>query len=87
MHFEPSGTLNFIGLIFDIIGVIILFLYGPPVIRITPEGHSILPYNAMDDSITRENQAKYRKHSHRSKLGMVCILLGFILQLFATISR
>lgn len=45
-----SNDLNILGLILDILGVIILFKYGPPVIRLTQEGHEILPYNAMDES-------------------------------------
>ena len=82
-----SSFLNVVGLIFDIMGVLILFYFGPPVIRLTSEGHEILPYNPMDDSVTRKNRAKYRKHSRMSKLGMVCILVGFLFQLSATICR
>jgi uncharacterized membrane protein len=82
-----ASDLNIVGLIFDILGVIILFRFGPPVIRLTPERHQIVPYNAMDDSVTRKNQAKYRKHARMSKLGMVCLLLGFAFQLSATIVR
>jgi hypothetical protein len=82
-----SNDLNIVGLVFDIIGVIILFYFGPPVIRLTREGHEILPYNAMDETVTRKNQAKYRRHATMSKAGMGCILLGFAFQLWSTISR
>ena len=87
LKLSSSQIMSAIGLMFDIIGIIILFYFGPPVIRITREGHQILPYNARDEAITKKNQAIYRKHDRMSKIGLVLVFLGFVLQLLGTLCR
>jgi hypothetical protein len=87
LELSSSQIISAVGLVFDIIGIIILFYFGPPVLRITREGHQILPYNAMDEVVTKKNQAIYRKHDRMSKIGLVLVFLGFVLQLLGTLWR
>jgi len=68
-------TYNIIGLIFDLIGVILLFKFG------------ILPTNLwnhilMDSGMSEKDE---RNHKVWSKIGLGCLILGFSSQLIGTI--
>ena len=83
--------LNRLGLIFGIIGVVIIFIWGPP----QPD-HSSGVGIALEDAtyIQKEgktveqinDQVKMRKVCYRimSNIGLALILLGFALQLWST---
>ena len=76
-----SSSINSLGLIFDIAGVVILFYFGPPTLNITRDGHKILPFNSNNDEEINVNKALATKHHILSKLGLSFLLVGFILQL------
>jgi hypothetical protein len=63
------------GLSFDIIGVILLFIYGIP---------SKEMYNSFlqDHTLSEERE---KQITFRSKLGLILIILGFMLQFVGTI--
>lgn len=70
-----------IGLVFDIIGVLMLFQYGLPSIVVI--GDSLLAEESAEDECKRE-----RKNTRIQKLaviGLFLILFGFIFQLLGVI--
>ena len=71
--------LNIIGLVFGMIGVIIIFFYGPP-------QPSFFPFSIITDS--NINQAvldQKDKYDTFSKIGLGFIFIGFTLQLIANV--
>lgn len=76
-----STLINSIGLISDMVGVVILFYFGPPTLDITRDGYKILPFNPNDDAETEKNKALAKKHDLFSKIGLGLLFLGFLLQL------
>lgn len=71
-----SVVMNSVGLLFDIGGVILVFIYGLSPI-IVPSGHQLLATADIDqDEIRKARQ--YRKYS---RIGLALIVLGFCLQL------
>lgn len=71
---------NILGLFFDLIGVVLLFFYGPPS-RHTHGNYVV--FNAVEDNerIERAN----RQVAIWSRVGMSCLVLGFSLQLAGSI--
>lgn len=83
-------VLNTIGLILGMLGVLTIFVYGPPQPDLEPgvsigledgtpmaDGRTVTQYNA--------DVLKMRGcHSLMSKIGLACVFLGFALQLWAT---
>ncbi len=76
-----QSVLNSVGLILDIIGVVVLFYFGPPVLNITKEGHRILPFDSNNTAETNSNKALAKKHGIFSKLGLGFLMAGFLFQL------
>jgi hypothetical protein len=76
-----------IGLVFDIIGVILLFYYGPPTLPITKEGHAILPFDHNDPNLLLKNKAKYKHHERYSFVALSCLLVGFALQFISAVMQ
>jgi hypothetical protein len=86
-----AQILNTIGLALGMIGVIIIFIFGPPQptlehgvsmgledsTPIDPTGKTVAEYN-------QEVEKRRRKHSVMSKLGLALIFLGFGFQIWAT---
>jgi hypothetical protein len=82
--------LNTLGLGLGMIGVFIIFIYGPPQPDLEPgvslgledgtpmaDGRTVAQYNA--------DVLKLRaRHSLMSKVGLICVFFGFALQLWAT---
>ena len=64
-----------IGLVLDVLGVILLFIYGLPSKEIYK---TILQDNRLSEK--REKQIIFR-----SKVGLGFLILGFVLQIFGTI--
>lgn len=84
-------VLNSIGLLFGIIGVTIIFIWGPPQPQLE-EGIGIgLSNNTRIDKtgktvkqFNQETQNRKRRHNIMSKAGLGLIFVGFIFQLLAT---
>ncbi|MGD8456049.1 MAG: hypothetical protein PVF83_06675 [Anaerolineales bacterium] len=74
-----SQIVNSIGLILDIIGGVMLFLYGLAP-RIDPEGRSYLFLNGYDNE---EEKKKYKHYKLLSNIGIWLVIGGFIFQLIA----
>jgi hypothetical protein len=75
-------TFTIIGLIFDIIGVFMLFLYGLPS-RIEPSGDLLGLEESTDEELKREK--KNRRIKILAFIGLSFIFLGFIFQLLGEI--
>jgi hypothetical protein len=83
MHFTRK-TLNLLGLLFGIAGVVILFCYGPPQPDFS-EGISL----GIDSPQVAAHDAHIAALRHTyllwSRIGLGSILFGFVLQLLAEI--
>jgi len=84
--------LNSIGLISGIIGVIFIFIWGPPQPQLEEGvGFGLEDNSAIDESgktvkeFNEEIRRKRCRHSVFSKLGLFLIFIGFVLQLWATL--
>lgn len=74
---ETSAIINIIGLLFDIIGVILLFFYEPP----KPEIDAIL----LESAPSLEDREKVRDIKKKiSYLALLLIITGFIIQMIST---
>jgi len=76
-----QNWLNVIGLIFDLIGVILLFIYGLPA-QIDRSGTTHLVTGHID----KEEVAKGKFYDKMGKLGLVCVIVGFLFQLVANLT-
>lgn len=73
--------LNIIGLLLGMIGVVIIFFYGPP-------QPSFFPYDIItDDNIHKEVLEMKGRYELCSKIGLGFIFIGFLLQLFGSIYK
>jgi len=72
------NLISSIGLIFDIGGVAMLFLYGLPS-QLKEHGGSILLEEKGEESMKREKENG--KIMFKARIGLTLILIGFILQL------
>ena len=86
-------SLTSIGLFLDIVGVGILFLYGPPQPKLdtgiglaledgTPVGPNGETVAELDQAVLRRR----KRFSIMSKLGLIFILFGFVLQLIDSVA-
>ena len=75
---ETGTILNSVGLSLDIIGVIILFIYGLPK-NLNEEGNSFLILEETD----RDEKQKWKTYNRISKFGLPIIIIGFTLQLIS----
>jgi hypothetical protein len=73
-----ANLINSIGLIFDIIGVILLFKYGLPS-EISKDGSIGLSLQDTDDNDVK----KWKTYNLWSKIGLSFILIGFAFQLIS----
>lgn len=85
-----THDLTAIGLMVDIVGVVILFKYGPlqPSSELRP-GILLEDNNLLEDGRTVkehevDNRAKLKCHTQRSHKALWIILIGFCLQLAGT---
>lgn len=73
---ETSTVINIIGLSFDIVGVVLLFLYEPP----KPAAGMLL----LQSAPSKENREKSRKIKRFfSRLALVLLVIGFGLQILS----
>lgn len=86
-----SQLLNAVGLVSGMIGVVIIFLYGPPQPNLetgvtrTVEDGTLLPDGrtaAEHDADTRRLKARF---AFMSKAGLALVFIGFAFQLWATV--
>ena len=75
--YSSKKLLNIIGLLFGLVGVVIIFFYGPP-------QPSFFPYDIItDDNIHKEILDMRDKYDLCSKIGLGFIFIGFFLQLIS----
>lgn len=85
-----ADFLNRVGLVLGIVGVVVLFFYGPPQPSLEegagigqedgtpqPDGRTLAEHNL-------EVRARRRRHVIGSRIGLGLVLLGFLVQLVAT---
>ena len=70
--------LNIVGLLFNIIGVILIWRYGLPA-DINREGHVILVLEGKDE----KEKSLAHKYDIMSRIGMFLLILGFVCQFIA----
>ena len=76
---HKKKVINIIGLSFGLLGVILIFFYGPP-------QPSFFPFDIITDSNIHQEVLDMRdKYDLFSKIGLVFIFIGFLLQLIAVI--
>ncbi|HTO14790.1 MAG TPA: hypothetical protein VLZ83_03425 [Edaphocola sp.] len=83
--------LNTIGLLLGLVGVIIIFIWGPPQPALE-EGIGLglednTPINENGKTVKQHNdeiRQKRKRHNILSRVGLGLIFLGFLFQLFAT---
>lgn len=73
-----ANFINSIGLVFDIIGVLLLFKYGLPS-EISSTGSIGISLEGTD----YDEVKKYKKYKRWSIIGLSFILIGFAFQLFS----
>jgi hypothetical protein len=73
-----SGSINCIGLVLDIIGVVVLFKYGLPA-DVSPGGIIGLALEQTD----KKEAERFIQYQWRSRLGLTAILAGFAIQLIS----
>ncbi len=67
-----ATCVNSIGLVFDIIGVVLLYIYIKPAPKV---GAYVM------DEPNEEEQAKQKKSEARSRFGLLLLIIGFSCQL------
>jgi hypothetical protein len=79
----PNQILNTVGLALNMVGVVLLFFYGPSQPNLE-EGISL----GVEGVIVEEHNAKVRRlrsrHELFSRIALVLIFIGFLLMLIAT---
>ncbi len=76
-----SQCLNSLGLFLDIVGVILLFLYGLPA-NVDNTG-TIFLVGPMPDSMKRETENKWKRYRFWSRVGLIFLIVGFSLQIIS----
>lgn len=77
---EQYLTLNNFGLLLDIAGVIILFMYGLPS-DVFPNGDIPKTMSGYDE------KDKFKRYQRLARLGLFLLILGFLLQLAGNIQQ
>lgn len=86
----PNQTINTIGLLFNIVSVVILFFFGPPQLSFEEgvsrgvEDNTIFEDGTSVAQINADIRRCKQKHKIYSRLALLLIFFGFILQLWAT---
>jgi hypothetical protein len=78
-----NPTLNTIGLVLAITGVVLIFFYGPPMPDLRTEVH-IVTEQGLPPAERAQVTERLLKHQVYPKLGLGLILMGFLFQLGAT---
>ena len=75
-----ADVVSSIGLILDIAGVVLLFLFGLPA-NVRETGGTILLFGGGKS--TEEAKREHRRYKLVSRIGLVCLIFGFSLQLIS----
>ena len=75
---------NALGLLFDIAGVILVYMYGLPVV-ILPGGAEAVWHTPSDPVEKEKKEAKYARHKFWSSTGLSLLIAGFGCQLASTV--
>jgi hypothetical protein len=84
-----AKLLNSLGLVLGMIGVVIIFIWGPPLPDFEESvGLGLSPGTVLADGtrisdIIADNSRRKRKHNFLSRFGLALILLGFAAQFAA----
>lgn len=73
---------NTLGLVLDIVGIIVIFIWGPPQPKLE-EGEAILADGKVYDEEDHKIRRRRRIYTALSRLGLILLLAGFALQLIA----
>jgi hypothetical protein len=75
---SPARSLNIIGLLLNIFGVMMIYLYGLPE-EISRSGHIYWVTGGED----RQEKEKAKRYDRWARLGLISLFLGFIIQLLS----
>ena len=75
-------SLNVTGLILDAVGIVLLFVYGPPPSVISKQAGIIIMYPSGDES---QQQRKIDRHILIGRCALGLIVVGFLLQILANL--
>jgi hypothetical protein len=73
-----APIINSVGLVLDIAGAILIMIFGLPA-KIDREGHRGLLLEGTD----HEQIAKAKRYDRRTRIGLVCLVIGFLFQLLS----
>lgn len=73
---------NTLGLILGMVGILLLFIWGPPQPKLE-EGSALLLSGAAYAEEDRKTRRKRKTYTIRSRIGLLMILIGFGFQLLA----
>ena len=76
--------LNSFGLLLDIVVVVLLFFFGLPVEGVSKSRGQQLIWPVGEEQ-DRLNQERYRRRQLLSRIALVCLVLGFALQLLTNL--
>ena len=82
--------LNSIGLVLGMVGVLVIFRFGPPQpnletgVGLGLEGGNVLPDGRTVTAHDRDVKRTRKLHSRMSKCGLALVFIGFAFQLWAT---
>ena len=76
--------LNSFGLMLDIAGVVLLFFFGLPVEGVSKFGGQQIIWPSGEEQ-ERLSQERYRRRQLLSRVALVCLVLGFALQLLTNL--
>jgi len=80
-----SILLTTIGLVFNMIGVILLYFYVPPIFTVFPDGSEIVTYNEEPEQA--KQKAKIAKRNiNISRIALIVIFVGFVFQLLGQLT-
>ncbi len=74
-----------IGLLLDIIGVIIIYFYGPPIDPILPDGSELVWHGGFGREEDKQKAKEAQRKKLLSKIGLLYIGLGFVFQFIGSL--
>jgi hypothetical protein len=75
-----SIVLTVIGLALNMIGVLLLYFYGPPIFTILPDGSELVTYAENSEQVKQKTQIA-KRNIKISKTALGTIFFGFLFQL------
>ncbi len=75
-----SDLLTLLGLLLNFAGTLLLVIYRLPALEITADGLELAGIECSPEA-RRRNLRRYWRHASATRAGLVCLCLGFALQL------